>query len=139
MDADLTGLQTALRMAQARYGTCIAVTGTATFKAHIAQAAAAANLPITFDDPALEQRRQVLQQSMTPRGKHQAHQTHQTHQTPESGINAGANPVSLAAAEKYIAKREAKRQTVSDIPVHRGVGALRPRETVDDTMLVDFF
>jgi hypothetical protein len=51
-------------MALQRYGSSIAVSGTAAFKELIAQAAASANLPVTFDDPVLERRRQTLQRAM---------------------------------------------------------------------------
>ena len=54
------GLQAALRMAMQRYGNTIAVSGSAAFKQQIAEAAASAQLPLTFDDPALERRRQQL-------------------------------------------------------------------------------
>ncbi len=54
------GLEAALRMAMHRYGDRIAVSGSAEFKERIAQVAAAARLRITFDDAALEQRRQHL-------------------------------------------------------------------------------
>lgn len=58
------GIETALRMAVARYGEQITVTGSQQFKEQVAQTAALRGLPIKFDDPALEQRRQVLQQAI---------------------------------------------------------------------------
>jgi hypothetical protein len=67
------GLQAALRMAMERYGGRIAVNGTATFKEQIAQAAVAAKLPITFDDAALERRRQDLLKSATIEEKTHEH------------------------------------------------------------------
>ena len=54
------GLEAALRMAMARYGDRITVNGSAEFKESVAHVAATANLPLTFDDAALEQRRQTL-------------------------------------------------------------------------------
>lgn len=63
--ADQGGLQAALRMAMERYGDSISVGGTAAFKEQMAQAAAASKLPITFDDAALERRRQELLQQVT--------------------------------------------------------------------------
>ena len=60
-----SGLQTVLIMAVERYGQQIKVNGTADFKEQIAQAAAAAKLPITFDDTALERRRQEILHSIT--------------------------------------------------------------------------
>jgi hypothetical protein len=59
------GLEAALRMAMARYGDRITVNGSAEFKESIAHVAATANLPITFDDAALEQRRQTLSNTTT--------------------------------------------------------------------------
>jgi hypothetical protein len=54
------GLQAALRLAMERYGERITVNGTAEFKAQIVRAAADSQLPIIFDDPGLERRRQEL-------------------------------------------------------------------------------
>ncbi|MDS4071295.1 MAG: TraI/MobA(P) family conjugative relaxase [Candidatus Competibacter sp.] len=59
------GLEAALRMAMARYGNRITVKGSAEFKESIAHTAATADLAITFDDAALEQRRQTLLNEFT--------------------------------------------------------------------------
>lgn len=59
------GLKVALRMAIERYGERVAVNGTAAFKDQVARAAAAAKLPISFDDAALERRHQELLQFIT--------------------------------------------------------------------------
>ncbi|EPE6923628.1 TraI/MobA(P) family conjugative relaxase [Escherichia coli] len=59
-EATTDGLDAALRLAMERFGDRITVNGTAEFKERIAQAAAAGRLAITFDDAALEQRRQEL-------------------------------------------------------------------------------
>ncbi|MES3675903.1 relaxase/mobilization nuclease domain-containing protein [Halomonas elongata] len=59
-DADGIGLETALRLAKDRYGACLSINGTDEFKERVAQAAVSSELPITFSDPALERRRQVL-------------------------------------------------------------------------------
>jgi len=67
--ADQAGLETALRLAMERYGNRITVNGSAAFKERIARAAAAANLPVTFDDEALEQRRQQLTNPSTTKEK----------------------------------------------------------------------
>jgi len=56
------GLVAALRMAMERFGETVTVNGSAEFKERVAIAAVAANLPIRFDDPALEARRLVLKQ-----------------------------------------------------------------------------
>jgi len=58
--ADVAGLVAALQLAAERYGSAIAVTGTEAFKSRLIEAAARSGLPITFSDPALEQRRQQL-------------------------------------------------------------------------------
>lgn len=58
--ANMEGLQAALHLAAKQYGRCIAVSGTETFKEQVARAAAVGGLPITFDDAALERRRQEL-------------------------------------------------------------------------------
>lgn len=54
------GLAGALKMAASRYGNRISVDGSAEFKEEAARAAAAARLPITFADAALERRRVAL-------------------------------------------------------------------------------
>lgn len=62
--ADRDGLEAALRIAIERYGNCITVNGTAEFKEQIARVAAAAQLPVRFDDAALERRRRQLTQPL---------------------------------------------------------------------------
>lgn len=64
------GLTVALRMAMERYGNHIAVNGTAEFKEQVVRAAAAANLPITFDAAVLERRRQSLLHEITTKENH---------------------------------------------------------------------
>ena len=54
------GLEAVLRMAVHRYGPSIAVNGSDEFKEKIARVAATSNLNITFNDAALEARRQEL-------------------------------------------------------------------------------
>jgi hypothetical protein len=66
-DADPAGLLFALRLAVERYGNRIAVQGTDLFKEQIAMAAAAANLPVSFDDVVLDRRRQELMQPHSPK------------------------------------------------------------------------
>lgn len=58
--ANGNAVKEALRLAVARYGNKITVTGTPQFKAQVIFAAATLNLPITFSDAALEERRQQL-------------------------------------------------------------------------------
>ena len=57
------GLEAVLRMAVHRYGHSISVSGSDQFKEEIAQVAAVSNLNITFNDAALEARRQELVRS----------------------------------------------------------------------------
>jgi len=63
--AEVEGIAAALRIAQSLYGKELTIAGSAEFKERVAQAAARAALPITFDDPALERRRQALVSSIT--------------------------------------------------------------------------
>lgn len=58
--ANMEGVQSALLLASEHYGSCIAVNGTEAFKEQVVLAAAAGRMPITFDDAALERRRQEL-------------------------------------------------------------------------------
>jgi hypothetical protein len=58
--AELEAMQAALRMAFERFGKTITVKGSDAFKEKIVIAAAAADLPIVFDDPELQQRRLQL-------------------------------------------------------------------------------
>lgn len=53
-------LETALQLAIAKYGNRIKVNGSAEFKERIAQVAALSKLKVSFDDAALEKRRQFL-------------------------------------------------------------------------------
>jgi hypothetical protein len=76
--ANQDGLQDALRIAMERYGERITVNGTDAFKEQIAQAAIAAKLPITFDDAALERRRQELSQPITTKEKTHEHERART-------------------------------------------------------------
>jgi hypothetical protein len=65
--AEQDAMQAALRMALERFGKRITVTGSDAFKEQIIAAATAANLPIVFDDPALEQRHMYLTAPATTR------------------------------------------------------------------------
>lgn len=64
--ADQAAMQSALRMAVARYGDRIAVNGSDAFKEQILMAAVAARMRLTFVDPALEQRRLQLLCASSP-------------------------------------------------------------------------
>jgi hypothetical protein len=67
--ADRDGLEAALRIAIERYGNCITVNGSAEFKERIAGVAAAVQLPVRFDDAALERRRRQLTQPLKAKEK----------------------------------------------------------------------
>ncbi|MCC2978172.1 relaxase/mobilization nuclease domain-containing protein [Sphingomonas sp. PL-96] len=58
--AEIEGITAALRIARERYGEELSITGSAEFRERVAQAAASASLPIRFNDPELERRRQAL-------------------------------------------------------------------------------
>lgn len=58
--AEIDGITAALKIARDRYGEELSIAGSAEFKERIAQAAANASLPIRFDDPEIERRRQAL-------------------------------------------------------------------------------
>jgi hypothetical protein len=96
------GLQTVLIMAVERYGQHIKVNGSADFKEQVAQAAAAANLPITFDDTDLARRHQAILHSNTT-------QEHEHEQKPASDsrgrIDRGGNGGSRSAPARAIPKR----------------------------------
>ncbi|WP_228892999.1 TraI/MobA(P) family conjugative relaxase [Pseudoduganella aquatica] len=84
------GLQTALRLAAERYGTCLRVNGTAEFRERIARAAASARLSITFDDAALEARRLELIQAATTKEEKDENRQHPRQGRPaDSGIQTG--------------------------------------------------
>lgn len=89
--ANQDGLQAALRLAMERYGNRITVNGTDAFKEQIAQAAAAAKLPITFADAALERRRQELSQSTTTQENANEHARTRTDPARTTGAEAGAD------------------------------------------------
>ncbi|NOU20321.1 MAG: relaxase/mobilization nuclease domain-containing protein, partial [Methyloglobulus sp.] len=76
-------LQAVMMMAMERYGQHIKVNGSADFKEQVVQAAASANLPITFDDADLACRHQAILQSNTT-------QEHSHERKPTSG-NRGRN------------------------------------------------
>ena len=65
------GLEAALHMAIQRYGECITVNGSEQFKDQIATIAASLKLNITFDDVALERRRQTLIQTLMTEKTHE--------------------------------------------------------------------
>lgn len=68
--ATQAGLMLALDMAVARYGRCLHIGGSAAFQDQVIQAAAAAHLAFTFDDPVLERRRQDLLRAQGTKENH---------------------------------------------------------------------
>ncbi|KQN65202.1 hypothetical protein ASF04_20020 [Duganella sp. Leaf61] len=106
-------LEAALRLAMARYGHRISVTGSEQFKEHIARAAAAAHLSVSFDDDALERRRQLLAQSTTRKGNHHGNDTNQyagAGRRPDQGRHGSRAAVTGRPAERASARRPAGQQ-----------------------------
>ena len=68
---DAEGLRKALELAVARYGACIRVQGSAAFQRQIARAAA--DMPLRFDDAALERRRRQYSNTGAKGGSHEEH------------------------------------------------------------------
>jgi hypothetical protein len=117
--ADQNGLQEALRMAMERYGERISVNGTTIFKEQIAQAAAAAKLPVIFDDAVLEHRRQeLLQATLKKESRHE--QSNPANQERSAGRGAGRSGSAIAGATG------AARDCRADIVVHGAGSACKP-------------
>ena len=113
---DLGGIEAALRMAMERYGSCIKVDGSNAFKEQIARAAVALNLTVSFEDAGLEQRRRYLAKSA---GDRTSKAQTSSGEIPKSRVfTSKENSPSDAAADKYIAEREAKRKKGIEIPRH---------------------
>ncbi|CAE6823255.1 Protein TraI [Paraburkholderia aspalathi] len=119
------GLEAALRMAMYRYGDRITVNGSADFKERIAQVAAAAKLNVTFDDAALEQRRQDLVRASTT--KEQNHEQRDTQRTPErNAAEPGGPDRSRDAAPRANGPERAGRATRAGRPARVGRGVRGP-------------
>ena len=91
------GLETALRLAQYRYGDVLHVQGSDLFKQQLVQVAVTANLAITFDDLALEQHRQHLTAQQSSTQKEHPHDRRRT-RVQHSLFNRGRRPQSGAGA-----------------------------------------
>jgi hypothetical protein len=89
------GLEAALRMAMHRYGESVCVTGTDAFKERVARAAATGKLNVTFDDDALERRRQALLASLSKKEVSRGRQSHPPQHG--QGANRGRPEVSERA------------------------------------------
>jgi len=127
-------LEAALRLAIARYGSRISVTGSDQFKEQIARAAAAAHLSVSFDDDALERRRQLLAQSTTTKGNHHGNDTNQhagTGRRPDRGRHgsraAAASRAAVGASAKPPAGEQQQQQHSHGAQPHAGnPGATAP-------------
>lgn len=121
-EASPEDLEVALELAMARYGECLTVNGTTEFKQAIVQAAAAAQLPLTFADPVLERRRQALlmkEPNPEPAERPPPHRGAQfPHPRRWGALEATLTPAARAAAERYIAEREQKRLQGLAVPSH---------------------
>jgi hypothetical protein len=97
---DQAGMRTALKVAVDRYGKCLRVDGTAEFREQIVHAAVAARLNVTFDDAALEARRNELIRAATNQEKHhEASQHHEQRRPAERGIQAGERSSTTGATD----------------------------------------
>jgi hypothetical protein len=67
-DESYASVAAALRLAQARFGSALHITGSETFRRQVVQAAVAGKLRVTFDDPVMEAQRQ--QHMATVKGDH---------------------------------------------------------------------
>ena len=116
--ASQEGLQAALQMAMVRYGGCLTVNGTAVFKERIAQAAASAQLPITFDDTALERRRQgFLQPLLQPLTTQEtAHEPEQARSNRTRTSRGGTDKVRTDSSRPAGAGFAALRDNASAVP-----------------------
>jgi hypothetical protein len=130
LGADQDAMQSALRMAIARYGERIAVSGSDTFKEQILMAAVAGSMRVTFADAALEQRHLQLIRASDARS------VATVPQPPATGVGCGAaapadevlflggtgtmtgRERAAGAADRYISEREQKRVNGFDIPKH---------------------
>jgi hypothetical protein len=128
-------LEAALRLAIQRYGTRITVNGTAEFKAQIAHVAATTNLPMSFDDPALERRRQALlrSSSTTTTTTEKKHDERSDGRRNRSSVGIERDRSILASARlngRYLAAGRAasSAQRTSAAQPHAGVGAAHTQE-----------
>ena len=120
------GLEAALRMAMYRYGERITVNGSDDFKERIAQVAAAARLSVTFDNAALEQRRQELVRASTK--KEQNHEKRNAQRTPERNAAERGRPDRgrLATAGGIGTVERAGRSVGAERPTRTGRGVRGP-------------
>jgi hypothetical protein len=106
--AEQDAMQTALRMAVERFGQKITVNGSDPFKEQIIIAAATANLPIIFEDPALERRRLQLANSTTT-SENAIHSASMRPPAPRDNEALGPVTAATIPAQKLRAPPETKR------------------------------
>lgn len=118
------GLEAALRFACERYGNQITVNGTDAFKEQIVCVAAASNLPVTFDDDALERRRQTLTTASTATISTTTTTQEKTHDNADRGsadpAGAGRSGRAGAAADTGAGTRPSRSEADG------AAGAVRP-------------
>ncbi|WP_426107450.1 TraI/MobA(P) family conjugative relaxase [Massilia sp. TSP1-1-2] len=119
--ADDAALLAALRMAAERYGDIITVNGDAAFKEGIARAAAAANLPISFDDAALEARRQQLTKTHTTKESKNG-----TYSGPNKSQVGGRQDSGRYGSDGQVARSAAARSAASVARAGHAAGPGRP-------------
>ncbi|SFU67747.1 TraI/MobA(P) family conjugative relaxase [Nitrosospira multiformis] len=117
------GLEVALAMAVKRFGRSIAIEGDAAFRERVLSTAQALQLDIRFDgmrQAGLKEEQGRAQEASTGESQCQA---------PEASGASGSAPTPSsageAAARRYIAEREMKRQKIPDIPRHV-LGEMKP-------------
>jgi hypothetical protein len=113
------GLELALVMAVKRFGRSIRIEGDAAFRQRVLSTAQALQLDIRFDGIApaeLKEEQGRAQEASTAEVRCQAPETHGA--SGASGHTPTAGNAGEAAARRYIAEREMKRQKIPDIPRH---------------------
>ena len=125
---DKKGLQAALCLAMERYGGCIAVNGTEIFRENIVQAAAAANLSLTFADTALELRRQELLTRENTNGYNQRRTSQPAASRQGTGRerhdSRGTGRPGLTATAKHSSRAREDRTAWGTFPVKPDIGGV---------------
>jgi hypothetical protein len=125
-EATQEGIQSALRLAIARYGNRITVNSSPEFKAKVVRAAAISRLPISFADPSLESRRQQLMRSITkPKLKKAWHGKWSIGQPPPPHLRNGLR--SLSQVETLHMARDTAKKIAKPVqdPIERQKAKLR--------------
>lgn len=107
LDAEQGGdVAAAIRLAREKYGDHLSVDGDEKFKQAVVEAAVTSGQPVTFADPAMEQRRKVLQELVNAKTEGQKEQ--------ESSKGRGSDEI-----QGWINKRNETRKRTYDIMEHR--------------------